>query len=947
MGAPLLLTKLSIPPPGPQHISRTRLLDLLPRSPALRLALVAAPAGFGKSTLLAEWARSGAGAGAAVAWYTLDPSDDDPLRFLAYLASACAGALGHPPELAELVSDLLRNPQTPPEPVLTGVLNALILAGRPCLLVLDDYHRVGSPAVHSAVNFLLEHLSAGVCLGLGTRADPPLALARLRARGQLAELRAADLRFTRAEQDAFFAGMARSPLADDEREQIETVSEGWAAGIQLIGLTLSRPTATTPAATVRQVLARHAHGQRQIFAYLAEEVFAQQPPEIQRFLLTTSILDRMCADLCDFVAGIENSALRIEKSAQDDLPLFSIPNSLFALAEIERTNLFLIPLDDERRWYRYHHLFADFLREHLQREWGELVPELHRRASAWFAAQVADEGLTASVAAVDHALAARDFAQAARLIDQAIGATMGRGELPLLLGWLGALPVETLQAWPHLAFYQVRVLFLAGEFAVAEQRLIWLEQILPAADPLHVAILIYRATEAAVCGLSQRALDLVAQAMERVGPGDQLSRARLAYAEGLAHFRAGRLAEADRACAETMRLAQAAGNLHLALESSGTRSITHMIQGRLRAADQLLRDALALAEAHSMADLPATALVYMARATLRYEWGDLEGAERSLRQGMGLRQRSGMVGESYLMYPILTQILAARGDLDAAAVAVATAEKIGRSIRIPTEAAMFETNLARAYLALGDLACAQSWAERCEQAREVGGGRPGSGVRGLGSGVRGPDPGVVPEREALQLVRVWLALGRSAEAAELAEQVVALARDGGRMGSQIEALAPLALALADLGQIEPAYTALAQTLTLAQPEGYRRTFVDLGPPMRELLVAYRASLSQAEAAQLVYCDQLLAAFPDGQPAADQPAPSLPAARSPQPLAEPLSERELEVLRLIAAGLTNEAIARRLVIALATVKTHTAHIFAKLGVNQRREAVEQARALGLL
>jgi LuxR family maltose regulon positive regulatory protein len=912
---PLLRTKLYVPPARPGLLHRPRLLERLDEGLHLgrKLTLLSAPPGFGKTTLLSFWiydlrfTTGDSTIQSRVAWVSLDEGDNDLARFLAYLVAALQTL---DPNIGQGWLGALQSPQPPPvEALLTDLLNDLAAlpagggTGR-YLLVLDDYHVLRAPPIHRAVTFLLEHLPPQMHLVIASRSDPPLPLALLRGRGQLTELRSTDLRFTADEATAFLNEIMGLALAAEDIAALEARTEGWITGLQLAGLSLRGAEADH----IPQFVQEFAGSHRFVLDYLAEEVLAQQPPDVQAFLLQTSILERLSGPLCDEVVG--NQEIRKSKGAGSLTPRF--PDSQAFLEHLEAANLFLVPLDEQRRWYRYHRLFADLLRARLSSA-GEALgcapaPELHRRASRWFEAHnLADE-------AIRHALAAGDTARAADLVEGQGLSLLMRGELATLLGWLAALPDGPVCARPWLGIYHAWALALSGQPDAAESRLQAAEAASPATPPDdrlgHIAAI--RSYIAAQRGDIARAVELARLALDRLDADNLVVRCVVAFTLGGISLLQGDLPGARRAFAEAVDKGQAAGNLHLAVPALAQLARLQTEQGRLHQALATYQRALDLA-----GRLPVAAQATSGQGALDYEWNDLAAAERLLARSVELDEQWGNVDALCGDYAALARVYQAQGDPQRGRDLLDKAEQLVRDRGLhPEAAALLAAARIRLDLSAGRLGSAQLWLRE----------------RGLGAD---DEFTYVREGEYLALAHILLALGQVDDAARLLARLLAATERDGRLGRAVEVLALQALVHQAQGDAALALAALERALALAEPEGYVRTFVDLGEPLAKLLSAVS---HQRSAVSGEYVARLLTAFPDSR---------FPSTRSlALPLVEPLSEREMEVLRLVAEGLTNQEIADELVIALSTVKSHTNSIYGKLGVKNRTQAVAAAHELGL-
>jgi LuxR family maltose regulon positive regulatory protein len=899
---PVLATKLYIPPPPPQAVQRPRLRERLTAGLHRKLTLIAAPAGFGKTTLVSAWV---AGCARPVAWLSLDAADSDPARFLTYLVAALRGVAA---DIGEGVLHGLAAPQPPSaEALLTPLLNEIAIVPQPFVLVLDDYHLIEAPAVDQALTFVIEHLPPQMHLVIATREDPPLPLARLRARDQLTELRAADLRFTSAEAAAFLQAMGLNIAADDVTA-LEERTEGWIAGLQLAALSLQGHQ------DGHDFIQAFAGDHRYILDYLVEEVLQRQPAPIRRFLLQTAILDRLNGALCEAVTGQ--------------------PDASALLEDLERGNFFVVPLDDRRQWYRYHHLFAQVLAAHLRAEQPDQVPTLHRRASAWYEQQ----GAVAE--AIRHALAAADFARAADLIERTVPEMRRSRQVARLLSWFKALPDAVLRARPVLSAEYGGVLLADGQLAGVEARLQDAERWLdppaarrPGADAsaamvvvdeeafrrLPGAIAMYRAGLALVRGDVAGTMHYARQARDLAPEDDDLGRSGAVALLGLASWASGDLAAAHRTYAEGMAGVLRAGYIPDAINGAIARADIRIAQGRLHEAGRTYEQALQLAAAQGEPVLAGTADLYVGLSELARERNDLPAAAEHLQHSQELGERIGFLQNRSRWCVAMARLRQAHGDLAGALDLLQEAERLYVSDFFPNvrPVAAWRT---RVWIAQGRLGGAVDWTRE----------------RGLSAE---DDLSYLREFEHLTLARVLLARYTSNGTAHWVQQARGLlarllqaAEAGERTGSVIEILVVQALAHQAQGAIPAALLPLQRALALAEPEGYVRVFVDEGPPMAVLL---QAAARQGIAPD--YSRQLLAAL--------GPAPAGPPAK--QALIEPLSDRELEVLRLLGSDLSGPEIARALMVSLNTLNTHTKNIYAKLAVNNRRAAVRRAGELHLV
>ncbi len=910
--SPLLETKLYVPKWRAGLVPRPRLIERLDQGIERKLTLVSAPAGFGKTTLLAEWLAATPASERPAACVSLDQSDNNPTRFWAYVISALQTVQSG---VGEYAISLLHSPQPPPiESLLTILINEISAIRDGFALILDDYHVIDSPSVHSAVTFLIDHLPSQMHLVIASRSDPPLPLARLRVRSELTELRAADLRFTPDEAAAFLNEVMGLDLSAGDVAALEARTEGWIAGLQLAALSMQGRE------DVAGLIQAFAGDDRYIVDYLVEEVLQRQPERVRSFLLHTSILDRLSGPLCDAVTGQEDSKRMLEG--------------------LERGNLFVVPLDDKREWYRYHHLFADVLQAHSMKEQPEQVPIRHRRASEWYE----HSGLPAE--AVHHALAAEDFERAAGLVELAAPATLRGTQAATLLVWLKALPDELVRARPVLSSHYAWASLIGGELEAAETRLRdaerWPETTsdkserprVPSAEmvvvdeeqfrSLPAAIATARAFHAGALGDVPGTVKYARRALDLMPEGDYFERGVGATLLGLAYWASGDLEAAHRTFADGMASLQMTGDITLAITGTSGLADIRVAQGRLHEAVRIYEQSLQLATEQGEPVLEGTADLYLGLSKLRREQGDLDAATQHLLRSEELGEQAASPDWPYRRCVAQARIKEAQGDLDGALDLLHEAERLYIRGPVPDvrPVAALKT---RVWVAQGRLTEALGWARE----------------RGLSVD---DDLSYLREFEHVTLARVLIAryksdrTDRSIHAAVgLLERLLQAAEEGERTGSVIEILVLQALAHEARGNIPPALVSLERALTLAEPEGYVRIFVDEGEPMRVLL---RHAAAGGIASS--YTRRLLSAF-------DEPAEpvSAPMRTAGAELPEPLTGREVEILRLVAAGMRNQEIADQLFISLATVKRHIANTYGKLGVSHRTQAITRASELNLL
>ncbi len=903
---PLLAAKLRVPGHRREAVLRPRLSERLGRGARSRLTLVSAPAGFGKTTLLAQWLAQAPAGGPATAWVSLDGRDDDPATFWTYVVTALRGVSADGAVGAGALC-LLRSPRPPTEAALVSILNDLQALPFEVLLVLDDFHVVESRDIHDGMAFLLEHLPAQIHLLLATRADPPLPLGRLRAGGELVEVRSADLRFTREEAAAYLAGPMGLALAPDDVATLVERTEGWAAALQLAGLSLQDR--DDPGAAV----AAFAGDDRFIVDYLAEEVLGRQPADVRDFLLQTSVLDRLTGPLCDAVTGQAGGAAR--------------------LVALDRANLFLVPLDDHRQWYRYHHLFADVLRTHLLEQQPGQVSPVHRRAGAWF------ENHGDPAAAISHALAGQDYEAAADLMELTMPVLSRERREAEFAAWIRAVPDEVVRVRPVLGIVLVGALAQVSDFATIHKRLSDIDSSLrpdggpwPADPPaglvvrdqdgyrsLPAGVETYRAALALTHGDLDATVSHAQAALSLAPPRGYLIRSAAGALAGLASWATGDLAGAHAAYTGSVAGLTSVGHLADVLGFTVTLGDIRQTQGRLRDALHTYQEALDLVAPGAGPPLRGTADMHVGIAAVLIERDDLPGAAEHLDISRRLGEYNGLPQNPYRSRLVRARLREAEGDLGAALALLDEADRLYNGDYSPNVRPVPAVR-TRLRLRRHELEHADAWAHRRQLSAQ-------------------DELTYLREYEHVTLARLLLA--RSAQGARrdlddgttLLARLLRAAEDGGRGGTVVEVLLLQALAQQAGGDAAAALGALGRAVTLAEPEGYVRVFAEEGPPVAVLL----RLLAKDDRAQRGYLRRLLAATttgPDSSP-------------SGQPLVDPLSDREFDVLRLLATELDGPDIARQLAVSVNTLRTHTKHIYAKLGVTNRRAAVLRGEALRLL
>lgn len=904
MSTSLIATKLYIPPSRPGIVLRPRLTERLNPSLHRKLTLISAPAGFGKTTLVSEWVAVGR---RPVAWLSLEEEDSDLVRFLTYLIASLQTISG---EIGAQVLPVLQSPQPLPiEAILTTLINDISAIPDDFILVLDDYHLVDDPSVDRALGFLLEHMPPHMHLAVTTREDPNLPLPRLRVRDQLTELRAADLRFTPSEAAEFLNQVMGLALSADEVAALDSRTEGWIAGLQLAALSMKGN--RDVAGFIQAFTGDH----RYIVDYLVEEVLRKQPEGLRHFLLQTSILDRLNGPLCDAVTGQSGGKALLEA--------------------LQRGNFFLIPLDDRRHWYRYHHLFADVLRAHLTTEQPEILPVLHRRASDWYAQN------GSAPEAIHHALAAGDFEQAANLIELALPASRQTRQEAMLLNWFQALPDRVFQHRPLLSVHYAGTLLQNGKIDGVEVHLRMAEWWLgedSGVRPVYAdeedfqrlpgLVAMYRAALALIGGDCAGTISNAQRVIELARDDDNFMRGAASSLIGLAAWTSGDLETAHRMFAGGMDYLLKDGYIADVIGGTLTLSDIRITQGRLREALGNYERGLYLATRHGGPPLRGAADMHVALSDIYREMNELEIAALHLRKSDELGELNGLPKNPYRRRVAAAGIMAARGDIDGALNLLDEAEQVYVGDFSPNVRPVTALR-ARLWIVAGRLSETRDWAR----------------AQGLSAG---DDLSYLREFEHITLARLLLSQGGSdaeggslPEASRLLERLLRAAEEGGRMGSVIEILILQSLAHELRGDRPAALAQLERALTLAAPEGYMRIFLDEGDAMTRLLTA-----AAGQGIMPDYTSKLLAAFAAEQKAlVGETARSAPTALSSS--LEPLSRRELEILRLFKTELSGPEIAQELVIGLSTVRSHTKSIYSKLNVSSRRAAVLRAVELGLI
>jgi len=928
MTAPLLRTKTYIPDVRAKVVSRSRLVERLNAGLGCKLTLVSAPAGFGKTTLISEWLRQ---LRRPVAWLSLDRSDNDPAQFWRYVTAALQTADA---SIGEAVLAALQSPQSPPlEPLVTALINDVAAAFAPLLLVLDDYHVIEDKVIHDSLNFLLDYLPPQMHVVITTRADLPLSLARRRGRAELNEIRAADLRFTVAEAAEFLNTHMGLNLSVEDIASLENRTEGWIVGLQMAALSMQGME------DKHRFVASFAGDDRYVVDYLVEEVLQLQPPHVQTFLLQTSILEQLCGPLCDAVV----------KETGDGRSDETTLCSQTILEYLESSNLFTIPLDNQRHWYRYHHLFADLLRHRLERSASaQGIASLHLRASEWF------EGEGSISEAVSYALASCDQGYAAELIERHVLTLFYRSETILVYNWLKALPEDVVRARPLLCAVYGACTMLASRGSVQSPELQTLvEQWLQAAEdalasqpeagssdrPSHDVvtgfIAKFRAYLAQFRGDDpQTIIDLSRQALENLPEDDLMFRSALAYNLGVSYWRLGDRDAARRAFEQAEQIGKVSNDLFNAAGGICGQAELARTDGRLREAAEMCRKGLqSISNLASGRQVPYAGTIYITLGSILSEWSELDKAADTLTKGLKMIELTSAPQSKQQGYIEMAYIQQAQGEMAQALDSLKRVEHVW-----PGGKESIDSLRARIWLRQADrdphyLGDAIQWA------------------RGLG--IQLDSDGDEYDEVRLTLARVILVQHRLQSASgrpdlqplfRFLDRQLELAQEKGRLGWEIEVLILQALAWQAQGDINQAVATLQRALILAEPEGYARIFVDEGKSMKQLL---RQAAPRGVTPD--YVNKLLATFEGSRSQASgvigPPDLESETGRS-ETLTEPLTSREREVLCLIVSGASNPEIAQKLFITVNTVKRHVTNILGKLEVSNRTQAAMRAREMGL-
>jgi LuxR family transcriptional regulator, maltose regulon positive regulatory protein len=907
---PLLRTKLYVPPLRPNRVARPRLMERINRGQDKALILVSAPAGYGKTTLASSWLRE---TELAAAWFSMDEGDNDPIRFLQNLIASLQNVI--PAIQPEMLSMLQGSKPASYESLLSILINELTEREDSFALILDDFHLIHAQSVFDMLAFLLEHVPPQMHLVILSRTDPPLPLFKLRARDQLLEIRAEQLRFNNEEVATFLNEVMGLRLNAGDISAMEARTEGWIAGLQLAALSLQG--CHDPHSFVSAFTGSHHY----IMDYLTEEALKLQPEGVRSFLLKTSILSSMCGPLCDAILGDRGYGIGDRESGT--APLSSIPYSpsQSILDYLEKSNLFVVPMDDRRQWYRYHHLFAEMLMLRLAHTYPEELPELHRRASRWY--EINDM----FPEAIRHAMEAGDRAHAAHLVEQHGCSLLMRGESFTLLSWVEAVESFT-HSHPWLAILKAWAYALTRQLDQVEPALQTATGLFSAREEtVEVKIMLgsmaaVRAHVANLKGDWRRAVDFAQRALKNLPDSNDFSCSMRSVATSIlgdASWMSGNLEEARRAYLEAVRISQEAGNLYMNIISSANLAEVLTERGELHLANRILVETLEKASRPDGQKLPLADRIFYSLGRISYEWDELEEADQYIRQGIELCQQWGnnnLLASSNVRLARLEQ---ARGNPEKARQALQAAEGLARagclSLRQSTSV---KTALARWWITRGNPERAGSLMLEM-----------GIKVDSLPREVEIPH---LQEPEYLLLMRLWLAQGKHEAARALSDRLLQKAEGSGKIGQVIEILVLQALAWQGKKDLAQALAVLERALSLARPQGYARVFLDEGEPMTKLLHQARRHLAGGG-----YEDELLGKL------GRRPVTGEAHARPP---VESLTLREVEVLKLIEAGYSNQEIAAALFISIPTVKRHISNIYTKIGAKNRTQAVSLGKKLRL-
>jgi LuxR family maltose regulon positive regulatory protein len=941
--AAILRTKLYMPPIRRDLVARQRLVEQLDQSlwqrsasetPARftrKLTIISAPAGFGKTTLVCQWindlqSTADKAAGLKTAWLSVDKDDNDLVRFLKHLVAALQTCQ---PKIGLEVAPILQSPPLHVSALLPLLLNDLSESASPLFLVLDDYHLIEAQPVHNTISALIEGLPPQVHVVIATRADPPFPLARWRARGQLTELRLADLRFNLAETNNLLDCLIEPDLPDQTVYNLFQRTEGWVAGLQLAALAMRVYADAQPTPDKQNFLQDFTGSNRFILDYLIEEVLQHQPKIIQAFLLQTSILNRLCAPLCDAILGDMEVSLADIHIPRPIVHPSSASSSQTILEYLDHANLFLIPLDSEQRWYRYHQLFADLLQKQLLTSRAERLPELHCRASQWL------ESAGLFPEAIEHSLAAGDLNHAASLIERMAESLMLQAEIRKILHWLDLLPEDIMQVHPNLQMYQAWMLAAVGHPLEEVEALVDSLSHQSGLSPGRLEMML--AMLASLRNQFAHSVNLARSALQRLPSEALLARTISARILGLGLLSTGDISEGFHYLEETIQKSQQMGQIGIAIRSLILSADLHLRQAQLQAAQTCYERAIAIVTERGLQRLPEISEAHIGLGELQFEYNQPDAAEKSLLYGILIAQKPQPMS-ALRGYICLAHLKQAQNDPTGADEYIQQARKIAEQFTATQiddlYVAMHQASL---WIKQGKLDAAAGWISR-----------RGVGVEALLALAGASEDAIETHQykyEALVVARWLLRTGQTQDMLPLLEAWLPRLEHTGRISLAMEFHILRALALYTLGSCDQALAELTPMLQLGQAQGYVRRFLDAGPPMRELL-QYCIAQAQTGPQLAAYIQTLLDAF-DREPEKRIVEPTQPFPTRTSQIIESLSAREMEVLRLLCTNLTIHEITSQLYIAESTLRSHIKSIYSKLGVHSRLEAIQQTKALNLL
>lgn len=890
MSLPMLTTKISIPPVRETRVSRSRLLNRLEGSLSRKLTLISSPAGFGKTTLLSEFASISE---RPVAWFSIDEDDNDSTRFFVYLIGALRTIQS---DFGDSLIQLLQaTKQEPVEKLLTILINDINAELTPFVLVLDDYHLIEEQAINQALVYLLDHQPEQMHIMIATRADPDLPLGRLRARDQLNQIRESDLRFTVQETEEFLTRVMGLDLGEEQLAALEGRTEGWAVGLQLAALSLREQ------ADQKEFVEKFTGSNRYILDYLGKEVLDNQTQEVRDFLLRTSILERLSAPLCEALTGLNNCQQILDY--------------------LETNHLFILPLDQERTWYRYHRLFQDYLQKFLGDTQPDIVSRLHSEAGQWF------ERKGFIDAAIDHSIKAGEYEHVGDLIEETAEPRFMRSESSLIIRWINALPEQEILTNPSLCLIKAWALILRGGSAEGIDQCLEIVENSTVDGPLLGSAFALRAFQSSMKGDAQTSLEHSQRALELIPKDSLFLRSMVADNLGMVHLILGDFNASIENFKQAVEISHQAGNLMIEVGALCNMAGIWMLQGQLNKSWTTNLQALELATDIHGHRLPIAGKALLGLGEIAREWNDLDNATSYLNEGLDLFRSFGELG-SIVAFVSLARIKEVQGDLDGAQVVVDLARKLAAEF----DASALDDQLVEAYqaqlwLLQGRKDQASRWIQENDMERQF---KEGSGK---------PHFDLIWEVNGQTLVKVYMNQGEYENALEVIEPLFKAAEANKRQRNIIKILAMQAAIYQAMGDSKRGLQILERALELGEAEGFVRSFLDEGEMILQLL-------DQAVSKGIYpdYAKKLIASAKQIKPIGTLVKSDY---GEQSELVEPLSVREIEVLQLIADGFSNQEIANQLHISLSTVKGHTSNIYGKLGVHKRTRAVSRAMELGLL